>query len=280
MSIHDQNYVRYEGVIDDRALWITIATTTLRIFIKFLRTKLILIFLWIFPLVMGVLVMAEYVARSNGLSTGKPGAEYVSLFIQGVTFSTILLFMASGAGVIADDLRYKTIQLYFSKPLSKFDYIFGKFLGIFILGSLVSIIPSFFVGMLRIAMYAKTDFLKPVAADMGIAWLIIIAMNAFISILLIGLSALSDRKGYVELSWIGVMVVPFVLSQIVGIATQDEGFARLWSLSGNIRLVSDWVLGEKALEGILWVSPAILVLATIGGIFALYWRVSKLEGVA
>lgn len=280
MSIHDQNYVRYEGVIDSRRIWWTIATTTLSIFIKFLRTKLILIFLWIFPLVMAVLVVLEYAARAQGLASGPPGTEYVSVYIQGVTFSTILLFMASGAGVVADDLRYKTIQLYFSKPLSKADYVIGKFLGVFILGSLVSIIPSFFVGLIRVAMYAQTDFIKTMVIDMGLTWLIIIVMNAFISILLIGLSSTSPRKGYVELSWIGVMVVPFVLSQIVGIATQDDAFARLWSLTGNIRLVSDWILGGIPLEGILLISPFILFVAAAAGIGALYWRVSKLEGVA
>lgn len=280
MSIHDQNYVRYEGVIDSRRIWWTIATTTLSLFIKFLRTKLILIFLWIFPLVMGVLVFLEYAARAQGLASGAPGTEYVSLYIQGVTFSTILLFMASGGGVIADDLRYKTIQLYFSKPLKRIDYVIGKFLGVFILGSLVSIIPSFFVGAVRVAMYAQTEFLKTVAIDMALTLLIIIVVNALISIILVGLSSTSSRKGYVELSWIGVMVVPFVLSQIVGIATQDDSFARLWSLTGNIRLVSDWILGGNALEGILLISPLILIVAAIAGISALYWRVTKLEGVA
>ncbi len=280
MSIHDQNYVRYEGAIDNRRVWWTIATTTLSLFIKFLRTKLILIFLWIFPLVMTMMVFLEYAARNKGISSGSPSAEFVSLYIQGITFSTILLFMASGAGVVADDLRYKTIQLYFSKPLTRIDYVIGKFLGVFILGSLVSIIPSFFVGIIRVAMFAKTEFLKDVAVDMGLTWLIIIVMNAFISILLIGLSSSSPRKGYVELSWIGVMVVPFVLSQIVGIATDDESFARLWSLTGNIRLVSDWILNGQALEGVLLLSPLILLVATAAGIGALYWRVSKLEGVA
>ncbi|NOR54187.1 MAG: hypothetical protein GQ536_08890, partial [Candidatus Aminicenantes bacterium] len=40
-------------------------------------------------------------------------------------FFLVILLLLCGAGLISDDLKYNSIQLYFSRPLKKREYFFG-----------------------------------------------------------------------------------------------------------------------------------------------------------
>ena len=48
---------------------------------------------------------------------------YTSEFLL---FMLVMLMVVGGAGLIADDLRHNALQLYFSRPLEKRDYLAGK----------------------------------------------------------------------------------------------------------------------------------------------------------
>jgi len=41
-------------------------------------------------------------------------------------FMVIMILIFCGAGLIADDLRHNALQLYFSRPLKKRDYLTGQ----------------------------------------------------------------------------------------------------------------------------------------------------------
>lgn len=62
-------------------------------------------------------------------------------------FSTAQLFMfilalLLGAGTIANDNRANALLVYLSKPCSKLDYVIGKWLGIFLMITFVSAVPT------------------------------------------------------------------------------------------------------------------------------------------
>ncbi len=288
MAIHEQNYVRYDGPIREEGaggIW-TIGWTGFRVYTSFTRTKLIIALLWLAsPIGASILVLMEYIFRGQmGQFGGEPSAPdggYVGGFLQLQAYSLAILLMASGCGVVAEDLRYRTFQLYFAKPISRLQYALGKFSAIFLLGSMVTLLPAIIVGGLRAALFVQTDFFKDVLIQVGIG----IGLSAFITLVMclivMGLSSLTSRTGYVVLSWIALLLVPVMVSGILAIAIPDTDINRLVSITGNISTLSDWVLTEEfEFEGPHWLSPIILVVLAVIGATATTLRIRRLEGVA
>jgi ABC-type transport system involved in multi-copper enzyme maturation permease subunit len=287
MAIHEQNYVRYDGPLRDSGAWRVIAWTGFRTHLSFLRTKLLILGLWLGPLLFAGLIFLEYTLRGQmGQMMGEPmapKAAYVSGFLQMQVFSLAILLMASGCGVISEDLKYRTFQLYFSKPITRTDYAVGKFLSIALLGSLVTVLPAFLLAGLRAALFIQSEFFKPVLEQMGIGVGLSALFTLIICAMVAGLSSLTSRTGYVVLSWIGVLLVPLILSGIVAIATGgNTELASLWSLTGNMLVVADMALGvdKEAVDAPLWVAPIVLTVVSAAGIGALVRRINRLEGVA
>lgn len=293
MAIHEQNYVRYDGPVHDRGAWWVIASTGLRTYLSFLRTKLVLLLLWLLPLLWGVFVFLEYTLRGAGLTgdVAVPSSSYVSFFLQVQVLSVFVLLLASGCGVVSEDLRYRTFQLYFSKPIHRRDYAIGKYMSLVLLTSLVSIVPALLLTALRGALFLRTDVFKPVLTQMAIGSGLSLLYAAILCAVVAGISSLTRSQGTVVLSFLGVVVVPQILSLIVAIASGGaEGVtdwvtgtaspAHLWSLTGNMLIVSQWLLNGEIFDGHAWVAPVVLVLVTAAGLGALSYRISRLEGVA
>lgn len=286
MAIHEQNYVRYEGPLRTERAAATIALASLRTYWSLTRTKIILLILWLMPLVTMIGVFAEYaltnssLGEMSGATQSAPGAEPVAWFIQLSVMSLAILLMSSGCGVISDDLRYKTFQLYFSKPLSRFQYGLGKFLGLLALGSLITLLPAVLIGALRIAFAMRADFGGVIATQIGQGLLILTAATAIFCLLVMGLSALTSHTRYVVLSWLGLLLVPSLLNTIIALATEQNPASDLVSITGNLWLVSQVVLVGKELDFPSFIPFLILVACGGLGAASLARRISRLEGVA
>jgi ABC-type transport system involved in multi-copper enzyme maturation permease subunit len=288
MAIHEQNYVRYDGPIREEGaggIW-TIGWTGFRVYTGFTRTKLIILLLWLAsPIGATILVLIEYIFRGQvgqfGAEASAPDGGYVGGFLQLQAYSLAVLLMAAGCGVVAEDLRYRTFQLYFAKPISRLQYALGKFTAIFLLGSLVTLVPSIIVGSLRAALFVQTDFFKDVLLQIGIG----IGLSAFLTLVMclivMGLSSLTARTGYVVLSWIALLLVPAMLSGILALAVPDSDINQLVSITGNFGVLADWLLVEEfEFEGPKWVAPLVLSVLAALGATATTLRIRRLEGVA
>ncbi|MBA2664081.1 MAG: ABC transporter permease subunit [Bradymonadaceae bacterium] len=286
MAIHDQNYVRYEGPLREGGGWWVIASITIRLALSFLRTKLTLLLLWVMPLISAVLIMMEYAVRSQMsqlTEQGSPGPGSVIFFMQAAMFSLAILYVACGCGIVSDDLRHRTFQLYFSRPLARWEYGLGKFLGLFILGSMVTIVPALILGTMRTAFFARTEHLNEIAADFGVGMLLLVLLTSLMSLIVMGLSSLTRRTGYVVLAFIGVLLVPLILHGIVSVATGGVDAARLWSLPGNFMMIAEMALNPEVIDdlSVPWWAPVLITLGVAAAsIGALVRRVSRLDGVA
>jgi ABC-type transport system involved in multi-copper enzyme maturation permease subunit len=285
MAIHDQNYVRYEGTLrEGTQLW-TIAWTTFTTIWSLKRVKLTVLLAYVPVLITLVLIFIEFSVYNSSLGTlagpAKPGPGGVIWLLQLQLFSLGVLFAAGGCGVIADDLRYRAFQLYFSKPLHRFDYGAGKLLGLFLFGSLVTVIPSLIMGSMRLAMMGRGELLNILIEHTAKGVLLSAWMTAVLSCVVAGLSSLVNRAGYVTLAWIGTLVMPMLLMFIMMIVFDGHQATRLVSLQGMFLLTSESLLVPEALEKVPRVVPSLVTLV-IGalGASAVTWRISKLEGVA
>lgn len=284
MAIHEQNYVSYQGPLDDSGGWKVFARTTFRLAWSFTRTKLLLFALWIPVIISLGLVFVEYGLREklpmNMGNDAAPSVTVVTAFLQMQFFSAALLMMASGCNAIADDLKYRTFQIFFSRPVERWEYILGKWLGLFGLCSLVTIVPAVLVGGLRAAYFSRTDIASAVyeqtLAGLGISVLIAVVVASIV----LGLSSITRRTSYAVLAWIGVLVVPLIVTGIVATASEGSSSAQLWNLVGNIYLVTQSLMAAEAPDVPIWAPLLILVGASALSIYGVRLRVDKLEGIA
>ncbi|MFP4600679.1 MAG: ABC transporter permease [Persicimonas sp.] len=285
MAIHEQNYVSYDGPLREGHGWWVFARTTIGLAKSLKRTWILTILLWIPVLITLGLVFFEYGMRDQlpgelmG-SASAPGATGVIYFLQVQFYSAALLMMASGCGTISEDLRYRTFQLYFSRPVERWEYVFGKFLGLFLICSVVTVIPALLIGGLRAAYFARTDLAGAVIGQTATALALSVSMTVVISSVVLGLSSLTRKTGYAVLGWIGVVIVPLIITFIVSIASSGAETAQLWNLPGNFLLVSEHLIAEEAPEvAVFW---PLLILSTVTGaaLYTLRHRINKLEGIA
>jgi len=292
MAIHDQNYVRYDGPLRAKGAWMVIAWTSFRTYLSFWRTKFALLFMqWILPAIFIVLIFVEYMIRGlAGDAVAEVGAGWVTAVLRVEMICVIVTLLVAGCGVVSEDLRYRTFQLYFSKPITRADYALGKFLGLWLLAAQVSVIPMTIVSLLRGALFIRTDMFKEVALALVLGVVLAAVFSAILAAIVAGLSSLTNSQGTAVLMFLGVIFVPQILSLIVAIASGESmatdwftgapNPSDLWSITGNMSVVTHWVLDGETFDGPAWVAPVILSLLTAGGLGALVARVSKLEGVA
>lgn len=287
MAIRDLSYTRYEGPIRERYAWAVIGWSGFVTYWRFWRTKLTYLAVWLVPLLFSLGLIAEYALQNSQLAQlsegGTIGVSSIRLYLQVQVFSLALVFAANGCGIISDDLRHRTVQLYFSKPITKADYAFGKYLTLLLQGAATVLIPSIFLAGLRTAFYARSEVLPEIIVmhlkGLFLATILIVVMSAMV----IGLSSLTRRTGYAVLAWIALLFVPLILQVITSVVSEGSPLASLWSLLGLISLASQGLLqGTQALPDVVPIWAPFLVLAALfsAGIAALYWRISRLQGIA
>ena len=75
-----------------------------------------------------------------------PGQKYTYQFYRALDFQLYFLFPLAillGSGAIAADNRTNALMVYLSKPITKGDYLLGKWLGVFLILFGASFVPAF-----------------------------------------------------------------------------------------------------------------------------------------
>lgn len=151
--IADLSYRNYDGPLESpRYRWWAIARSGMLIAFK---KKSMWVFTvmsaWYYIAMIFILFIIDQI--SAGVPPGQPDPSQVFFgriiwkdqFLHGFQYGQILYFVVAlilGAGAIANDSRANALLVYLSKPITKRDYIFGKWFGIFLPLLMVMMIPS------------------------------------------------------------------------------------------------------------------------------------------
>jgi len=145
MPIHDHSYRHWEGELKSHTFrWWVITREGLRII---LRRKLFLIFILAPPaisyLVHGVMIYFANVSKDIvGTKIISVDPKFFFDFLTRQTFYVVIICVFGGSSLIANDLKNNALQLYFSKSLTRRDYLLGKFAIIMVLMAFVTLLPG------------------------------------------------------------------------------------------------------------------------------------------
>lgn len=166
-------------------------------------------------------------------------------FFRFEIFFAMILVLLIGPELVSQDLRFRAMPLYFSRPMRRIDYFVGK-LGIigFFLG-LVTIAPAALAYALGVAFSLDFGVLKDTfrVLPASVAYGTVVLASA--GTLMLAISSLSKNSRHVGGIWIGMWIIGGLLSNVL-----DESLHKDWcpliSYTHNLSRVGETLLDTRA----------------------------------
>jgi len=223
VPVDDATYRGWPGTAKaTRWVAVAIAGTMIR---RLMKLRLVRYIVLVFPL--GACLLASIVltlaheGESLPMLRGLPikASEllpFLNIWFQNfIGFFGILLAAMVGAPLIAEDRRTRALALYFSRPITHFDYVFGKFLTVALFLTFLVVVPPVVMFLLDIGL----------ADQKGVFWdrvpiLLRSVVPSFVRVALLSVvalaaSSLAKRTNYAALLLLGLMMVATIASQLL-----------------------------------------------------------------
>ena len=172
--------------------------------------------------------------------------SYFKLFLTSgpVLFTLVLVLVFAGSGLVADDLKHNSLQLYFARPLGKNDYIAGKFSVVAFFVILLTALPWLLLVVFKLIFAGSFAFL------LAYPWLplSIIGYSAFLTAFfgcyVLLLSASSRNTRYVMVLIFGVYYFSAILALFLKSIFRTP-YMSLFSIPANLGQAGAAIFGQK-----------------------------------
>jgi ABC-type transport system involved in multi-copper enzyme maturation permease subunit len=284
-TVREKGYYHWEGKLaESRFPWWPITRTGILLAFKrrgfrflfagnFLPAVVFLTFIYISENLENFKFM---VRGSERLINITPGSFKYYLAHPAFLFLMIAMLVFAGSGLIADDLKHNSLQIYFSRPLSKRDYLLGKMAVIFFFILIVTLVPGVLVLIFKLVFSGSFRFF------LDYPWLILsitaysLLLSLFLAFYTLLLSALSKQSRYVMILIFMTYLFSDILYGILYVIFRSP-YMSLFSIRANIGQVAAFVFAQKLPlpVPVFW---SFLVLAAVCGLSALVLH-RKIRGV-
>ena len=291
MPIYDQGYQRWTGEIAAHPIrWWPITRQGALQFLPKRKYLVLLGIAWVIMLVRGVQLFTYLRGRdvTDRLSEALGGAIsfdagpefYWNAIVRQMLWVVILTVMA-GADLIAADRRNKALQLYFSKPITANDYIFGK-LGVIAVFPIIAMwVPTILLWLFGLMLepsmvYFREIWFVPFAATICSAMVVAVA-----GMLMLAMSAIGQRAVFISVSWIiffGYGPFQAVVLLLEGITGNPHW--GLISLESCLRQIGNWWFGLEPPWDFHPILALMMLLAAVVACYAIVrWKIKPVEVV-
>jgi len=203
--------------------------------------------------------------RSGSRLLGVNPSYFKTYFtVEGTLFLMVMLMVLAGASLIADDMKFNALQLYFSRPLRKRDYWLGKMgiLSFFLL--LVTLVPGCLFILFKVIFSGSFKLLADFPwLPLSIAAFSILATLFFASYTLL-ISALSKNRRYTAILIFLIYIFSDMFFGIFYGIFHDPSFC-LISIKCNIQQVGAFLFRVAPQYDVPWIY-SFLILAAIGAL--------------
>jgi len=286
MTIREKGYAHWDGEFkDSRFRWGPISRYAIKLsfrrkFFKFLFFSTLVPALFTLTMIYVSERLGDFAFLTNDTDALSffevDPVFFMRYFSEWLLFMIVLLLVFCGAGLIADDLKYNSLQLYFSRPITKKDYVLGKASVIVFFLSLITVVPGLVFVVMKLLFAGSFQFLRQ------FPWLpfSVVAYSAFIILFFtfytLLLSSLNKNRRYVAVLIFGLYVFTDILFGIFHGIFRNPYFALL-SIKNNLKQVGAVLFGQEPQYDIPWVL-SLLILAAFC-IFSAFVLNKKIRGV-
>ncbi len=213
-------------------------------------------------------------------------AEVRRLLIQALMNTQVFALLVVtwyGSGLIAEDRRLGANLLYFSRPLTRLDYVLGKLLTVLAFGALAMLAPVLVICAMAAFSSPEWSFVKQEsdviwkAAAFASLWVVSLGLGV------LALSSLVKRKALAVAGAFAFYMINQAFSGVL-VALFDDPDLRRVSVLENFLRIGHWMFALDEADGHrTWpVADSFWILAGVNALFVaiLAWRVRKLEVVA
>jgi ABC-2 type transport system permease protein len=279
MPIHDQGYRRYEGRRRPPGRgWAVIARTGIRTFFGRRRFIGLVVLAWL-PFVVRS-VQIYFSANVPQAAFLAPSAATFREFLGQQDIFVFFIAVAAGAGLIANDRRANALQIYLSKPLSRWEYVFGKLAVLTALLLLVTWVPAVALVVVQVLFAGNFDFFR---ANLHL----IPAITAFsfiealtVASVILALSSLSTSSRYVAILYAGLVFFTPALFALIRFVAGSTAMSFI-SFPANLQQVGNGIFGLPPRYDTPWLVSLGVILGLIAAsIVVLDRRVRGVEVIA
>ncbi|MFM9873077.1 MAG: ABC transporter permease [Fimbriimonadaceae bacterium] len=181
------------------------------------------------------LIMVAVIFFMENLTNGQGGDQFAQQFFERIVwkdqflngfqfghFLLMAILLLVGAGSIANDNSSKALLVYFSKPCSKWDYLIGKFVGIFLLILMAMLIPALFFMFYGSMNFRDHGFLTDDPWMIPKVLLSFGLVAAYQASVILGVSSLFNQGRMAGATYAGVYVLTGVFSGMAKIIGQSQ----------------------------------------------------------
>jgi ABC-type transport system involved in multi-copper enzyme maturation permease subunit len=169
-----------------------------------------------------------------------------------VLFMMVMILVFAGGGLISDDLKHNSLQLYFSRPLNKKDYFLGKVSVLVFFLLIVTLVPGLILFIFKLIFSGSFKFFVaypwlPISV-IGYSFLV----TAFFSFYALLISSLSKNRRYVSILIFGTYLFSDILFAIFYDIYKSHYFSLL-SLKINLQQVGAFIFNQKMQYSVSWI---------------------------
>ncbi|MGB3863841.1 MAG: ABC transporter permease subunit [Candidatus Aminicenantaceae bacterium] len=290
MTIKEKGYTHWDGEFLNKKLsWLPITRYGIKLTFRKKFFKL-LFFLALTPAVLflaGIYVAERMEDFKFMISEGEmpdflniDPAYFKAYFTNDyMLFMMVMLLVFCGAGLISDDLKFNSLQLYFSRPITKRDYFLGKASVIVFFLLIVTLLPGLVFILMKLVFSASFEFLSayPLLPFSVIGYSLLVTI--FFSFYGLFLSSVNKNRRYVAILIFGLYIFSDVLYGIFYGIFRDEYFALL-SIKENLKQAGAFLFDQKLPHDTPWfLSFVIIVGFCVLGAYVLKKKIRGVEVV-
>jgi ABC-type transport system involved in multi-copper enzyme maturation permease subunit len=176
-------------------------------------------------------------------------------FLYQQTFFVMIVTILTGAGLIANDRRSGALELYFSKPVSRVDYLLGKFVTVSFYCSLVTLFPALILFFAKVLLSENMSFFTRYYWVPFCILGYFLLVSLFVSGLVLALSAIGRGARF---AGIGFFAIIWFSDVVKGILSSIPKAAAV-SISSNLERISNLFFDQPpGVEIAGWLSLVIL----------------------
>jgi len=271
MPIYEQSYRHWHGGLNPKTQqWLIITRNG----IKMLWRKWMIILVAFASIPFFIRVAHIYIATrlADTVQFGKFASqiqinpELFKTFINQQSFFILLIVVFAGAGLISKDKKFNALQLYFSKPLSKWDYLLGKFAIVGFYVFVISLLPALLLFFTKVLISDDLSFLKqhywvPLAL-FGFYLIITIIYGG----LILALSSFGRGARFAGIGFFGIYILTNLIKKILSYEP-DIGII---SISADVQQMGDFIFGLPLTHSFpVWLAALVLGIVSAGCLFIL-----------